>query len=834
MALSIAIVASPASAAPEPPRSADPSAKISLFASEPQIVTPIGATVDAKGRLMVIESNSHFRPKNYQGPATDRILILEDTKGAGKADRITTFFEGENLLMNLAADPDGSIVVASRYEIFRLTPSPGGGAPRKTSLAHLDTKGNYPHDGLEGLAIDPAGNVSFAIGENLGAPWTLIGTDGKSIHETRGTGCIFRVDRQGHGLVRLARGLWNPFGLGLDPNGTLWAVDNDPDGRPPSRLLQVTPGGDYGFEFRYGRTGLHPLQAWNGELPGTLGMISGVGEAPCNVKAARGMLWVSSWRDHQVETYTLTPSGATYHAAMQPLLTGGLDFRPVGLAFARDGMTLYISDWGSASYSVNGIGRVWKVTFTHPASAHFPAQNNGAKWANDLQHSHDINALIAALGNDDPVIHQSACYGLSQTPGVEKIDWASLTLPQQRIGLLSALLWREADVTPFLDLALQDPDPRVREMGVRAATEQGIAAARPKIEKLLDSTVMTPRLLGMIAAAIAQLDGDPAARVNTSKVDDLLLAKLNAPQTAAATKAVLLRMLPASKGAMKISQLSELLKSPAPALQLEAARYLSDMSDPNRFGLLAQVAQDGKQAIPIRAEAVVGLANDAAGQADLLVRLAQGNEPALRAEALRSLRAAVPVLTAPQRGHLEKVAAQFPAQADMVNRLLGHAPAARPPEHDVPAWEKILDQAPGDPAAGRRIFFSPSGPACFRCHTIEGRGRSVGPDLTMIGHSQQRSHILESILDPSREIAPLYTNWHITLKDGQTIDGMLLRRDGQEHEVYVDASGQELRADAGNVIDRKIRKESIMPEGLVQALTDQELRDLLAMLGEQR
>ncbi len=78
-----------------PPRASDPAVKISLFAAEPEIVTPIGATVDSKGRLLVIESHTHFRPKNYQGPATDRIRVFEDTAGAGKADRITTYFEGE-------------------------------------------------------------------------------------------------------------------------------------------------------------------------------------------------------------------------------------------------------------------------------------------------------------------------------------------------------------------------------------------------------------------------------------------------------------------------------------------------------------------------------------------------------------------------------------------------------------------------------------------------------------------------------------------------------------------------------------------------------------------
>ncbi len=71
----------------------------------------------------------------------------------------------------------------------------------------------------------------------------------------------------------------------------------------PCRIVDVMQGGDYGFEFRFGRAGTHPLQAWDGELPGTLPMLAGTGEAPCAIIDFRGQYWVTSWGDNRIELY---------------------------------------------------------------------------------------------------------------------------------------------------------------------------------------------------------------------------------------------------------------------------------------------------------------------------------------------------------------------------------------------------------------------------------------------------------------------------------------------------------------------------------------------------
>src|SRR6478672_6377924 len=94
--------------APATPVSADSRLVVELFAAAPDIVHPIALDFDAKGRLLVVESHTHFRPAKYDGPKHDLILVIEDTDGDGKADRFTTFFEGTDYTMDLAVHPDGS------------------------------------------------------------------------------------------------------------------------------------------------------------------------------------------------------------------------------------------------------------------------------------------------------------------------------------------------------------------------------------------------------------------------------------------------------------------------------------------------------------------------------------------------------------------------------------------------------------------------------------------------------------------------------------------------------------------------------------------------------
>src|SRR4029077_17630138 len=164
----------------------------------------------------------------------------------------------------------------------------------------------------------------------------LIGADGSSVAAEGDGGAMFLCDPDGTKLERWATGFWNPFSLCENASHKIFAVDNDPDACPPCRLLEIVPGGDYGFRYRYGRSGIHPLQAWNGELPGTLPMVCGVDEAPTALVALRGKLWATSWGDHRIDSYTLAPRGISFSGQREVVVQGGDDFRPTGMAVGPD------------------------------------------------------------------------------------------------------------------------------------------------------------------------------------------------------------------------------------------------------------------------------------------------------------------------------------------------------------------------------------------------------------------------------------------------------------------------------------------------------------------
>ena len=313
-------------------------------------------------------------------------------------------------------------------------------------------------------------------------------------------GNIYSYDLSDRTLSKIATGFWNPFGICLTKEGEMFAVDNDPDQRPTNRLLKIVPGGDYGYQFKYGRPGTNPLQAWDGELPGTLPMICGTGEAACSVIPYGELLWVSSWALGQIEQYKLTKKGSNYSATMKTIVKGDANFRPVDFAHAEDG-SVFFTDWVNASYQLHGKGKVWKL-IPLKGKGNKPEQQNSI-----ATEKSPVKLEAKSLkGMDDDLFKLASFFWHTQRPiNKEKVEWESLS-ENSRVALLTSTRWREKKDKPQISKAINDPSKKVQIAAIRIIADENIKQFKESLEKLLSSAEPNSQLSKVTESAIKELE----------------------------------------------------------------------------------------------------------------------------------------------------------------------------------------------------------------------------------------------------------------------------------------------------------------------------------------
>ena len=163
--------------------------------------------------------------------------------------------------------------------------------------------------------------------------------------------------------------------------------------------------------------------------------------------------------------------------------------------------------------------------------------------------------------------------------------------------------------------------------------------------------------------------------------------------------------------------------------------------------------------------------------------------------------------------------------ADLKDKLAKFE-AARPKDDHLAKYRESL--VGGDAENGRRIFFNKQDAQCLKCHKVSGVGGEVGPELKGIGSRQNREYLLESIVDPNKQIAKGYETVVITTKKGKVVTGILKSEDAAEVKLMTPEGN--LVVISKDQIDERRSGKSAMPEDLLKYLSKAEIRDLVEFL----
>ncbi|WP_373492575.1 PVC-type heme-binding CxxCH protein [Aquiflexum sp.] len=840
---------------PEGVRVLDDRLVLSVVAEEPDIVTPIGIAIDDKDRIYVLESHTHLAPKDYQGPDGDLIKVFEDTNGDGQLDKISVFAEGIKEGMNLAFSPEGHLHLVTSREVwvFYDRDDDGVSEEQKKLMELIKPESVYAHATMLSITFSEDGYMYLGRGNTGSENWIFEGSDGSLISGYGDGGNIIRAKWDGSQVEEFSTGYWNPFDLKFDNDGRLLVADNDPDSRGPNRLVHAVYKSDFGYQSLFGGSGIHPYLAWNGELPGTLPMAVPLGEAPSGLVNAsltnlpedyNNQFLCTIWEESTIVRIDMREEGLSVTGKTEVIVEGGEDFRPVAFAVNSKG-EIYFTDWVIRFYPNHGRGKIWKLSakdnekvFPGKTKRQQPSQTN---WEIALK-SMDTTPVVdlkSYLQSDDPYQRHAGIMALSNRN--EEIK--NLVRDQDaavRLGaLLAAKKSGDKELETFAKGFLTDPDSQIRKMALIWVGSSQMVNLKDEIgnalivgapsNDLFETYLETVKLLQ--PEYINEFQNQLQSRSQALKrelpenfVSDIVQNSKNPIEM----RVYALRFLD-NPGDQKKLLISFLAEGMPDALRLETIRTLQTVPDKEIAARFLEISLESKNSELIRSEALASLSRQPLDNWEQLIPLLENEEENIRIEAARFLRSKIshPDIRAAFEKNLNKPAATEGFQQQILlglNQGLSH----RPDVADEKSWNALLD-GQGDSERGRRVFFSNTS-LCSTCHVMDGRGGDLGPDLSNVGKSKDRNNLIASILYPSAEMSPEWQGWYIKLKDGTLEQGRQIDVGNNDIKLYTQAKGF-ISVQKEDIADYGMIKESLMPDGLEERLTDQDLKDLLAYLG---
>jgi putative heme-binding domain-containing protein len=331
--------------------------EVNLYAADPLLAKPIHINFDAEGRLWVASSEVYPHVKPGQ-KVDDKILVLEDADGDGRAEK-TTVFAGGLLIPTGVLPGDGGAYVANSTELLHLVDTDGDGRAdsRRVMLSGFGTEDT--HHIIHTLRWGPDGmmyfNQSIYIHSHIETPWGV---------RRLNSGGVWQFRPESMQLEVFARGLCNPWGHVFDYWGQSFATD----GAGGEGINYIFPGATL---FTYAGA-KRVLQGLNPGSPKHCGLevISGR-HFPDDWQ---GNLITNDFRAHRVCRFVLTETGSGYASREESevIKTTHAAFRPVDAKMGPDG-ALYIADWYNPIIQHGEVdfrderrdhthGRIWRVT----------------------------------------------------------------------------------------------------------------------------------------------------------------------------------------------------------------------------------------------------------------------------------------------------------------------------------------------------------------------------------------------------------------------------------------------------------------------------------------
>ena len=456
--------------------------EISLWASEPLFVNPTCMDVDHKGRVWISESINYRQKlrgeKKMRRPEGDRLLVLEDTQGTGRADKVTVFYQAPEIHapLGIAVRPntDGigcTVYVCQSPDIWLLEDKDGDnkadGPPRKllTGFKGLD------HDhGVHGILIGPDNRLYFTVGDagvsNLqssdgtGPKYSSNSTDLRAA-------TVWRCDLDGKNLELIAHNFRNNYEPCVDSFGTVFLSDNDDDGNQQTRLCYVMQGGNYGYHHS------PKTSHWNEEHPGIVpkilrtyfGSPTGICmyEGALFPKAYQGQVLHVDAGPRHARCYHLTPHGAAYKVEREDMVESTDNwFRASDICVAPDG-SVFIADWYDPGVGGHGMGdikmgRIYRVA---------PKGSKSGVPKIDLKSKEGLTAALASPNLAVRAVAMTRIRELGLPKALEVLEPAA----QQKADLFlrARALWQLGYLGNLRNVtqAFEDGDPQFRILAMR-------------------------------------------------------------------------------------------------------------------------------------------------------------------------------------------------------------------------------------------------------------------------------------------------------------------------------------------------------------------------------